>query len=275
MLLFAAASLAPRVALAAESEGISAWVGGGHAEARLLATGPRDPAGPTLAGIEIRLDPGAITYWRNPGDAGLPPTVDTAGSINIARASLHFPAPHVFDEAGSTANGYADDVTLPLDVTLLDASRPAVLDVELHYAVCASLCLPAAAHLRLTVPQRPVPEAAAILDAAVAAVPRTAALGTPGVPAVQRVAPVAGGSALDVTVNAAEPAALFVEAPEGWFLQPGPPRATGPGEWVFPVAVEQRPDGAKLEGLALRLTLVDRTGAVDVTTHMDAGTQKP
>lgn len=278
MLLFAAAWLAPRPSLAEDSDGRSAWVGGsGHAQARLLAAGAGHDGHPgtTLAGIEIRLDPGTITYWRDPGAAGLPPTIDTGGSVNVARASLRFPAPRVLDEAGSTAYGYTEDVILPLEVDLIDASRPAVLDVDLRYAVCAALCLPASAHMRLAVPPRPVPEAAAILDAAMAAVPRAVALAAPGALSVERVSAVPGGTALEVTARGADPATLFVEAPEGWFLQPGPARAGGPGTVVFPLAVVQRPDGAGLDGLELRLTLVDATGAVEVTTRMDAAAQTP
>ena len=68
------------------------WAPAAKAEARLVA------AGPTLAAFEVRLAPGAITYWRNPGDAGVPPTFDFTGSQNVARVDPIFPAPKRISE---------------------------------------------------------------------------------------------------------------------------------------------------------------------------------
>ncbi len=83
------------------------WARTLKAEARLLAGGPR------LAAFEIRLAPGAITYWRDPGDSGAPPSFDFSRSVNLARAEPEFPAPErIAEPDGSEAFGYEQGVDL-------------------------------------------------------------------------------------------------------------------------------------------------------------------
>ena len=86
------------------------WAQGAKSQARLIA------AGASLAGFEIALAPGAITYWRDPGDSGLPPTLDFSGFRECGRASRpSFPAPKRIKEAdGGEAFGYDGAVIFPL-----------------------------------------------------------------------------------------------------------------------------------------------------------------
>ena len=134
-------------ASAGGSGDVSDWVVGPHARVRLIDAGPDQ--GRRLAGVEIQLDPGYLTYWRTPGEAGLPPTADFSGSQNLAGAVLRFPAPARYDEAGVEAFGYRDQVIFPVDVVPADPHGPVTLAVALSFAVCANLCLPANAALRL------------------------------------------------------------------------------------------------------------------------------
>src|SRR5579872_5164901 len=74
----------------------SDWADGLKSSARLVAG---DASGGRLhAGVEIKLAPGAITYWRNPGDAGLPPVFNFDGSDNLKQAQPQFPAPQRLNE---------------------------------------------------------------------------------------------------------------------------------------------------------------------------------
>ncbi len=132
-----------------------------------------------LAGIEVRLDPHFITYWRDPGDAGVPPSFDAAASANLKSVEVRYPAPERLDEAGAQAFGYSDDVVFPLLVTPLDPAKPVTLAVEFDYAACYNICLPARAELTLTLDGRPSAEGDRVLDA-LAAVPRRAQLGPDG-----------------------------------------------------------------------------------------------
>ena len=118
------------------------WAKAAKSEARLVA------AGGALAGFEIRLAPGAITYWRDPGEAGVPPTFDFSGSDNVAKVEPVFPAPKRIHEAdGSEAFGYEAGVIIPLIVERRDPAKPVTLALDASYAVCEKLCLPAEAKL--------------------------------------------------------------------------------------------------------------------------------
>ena len=89
MRLFRSAGLALMLACAASpvlASQASDWSVTNGAAIRLLP-GDAKPGGDGLAGLEIRLDEGWKTYWRSPGDAGIPPTFDWSKSEKIGRAS--------------------------------------------------------------------------------------------------------------------------------------------------------------------------------------------
>ena len=134
------------------------WAQTAKSQARLIAAG-RD-----LAGFEIALSPGAITYWRDPGDAGLPPTLDFSASDNVASVETLFPAPRRIAEAdGGEAFGYEGGVVFPLRVKPRDPEKPMTLRLNADFAVCEKVCLPAKAHLALELPSlSPSPYAEAL-----------------------------------------------------------------------------------------------------------------
>ena len=143
------------------------WAQGAKSQARLIA------AGAGLAGFEIKLAPGAITYWRDPGDAGLPPTLDFSGSENVASVETKFPAPKRITEAdGGEAFGYDGGVIFPLLVKPGDPAKPVTLRLNADFAVCEKVCVPAKARLSLTLPAGGESPYAGAIDAALAAVPR-------------------------------------------------------------------------------------------------------
>lgn len=104
-------------------------------------------AGKRIAGVELRLAPGWKTYWRAPGDAGIPPAFDWSGSENLASARVLWPRPIVFYLNGMRSIGYHGDVVLPVEVTPRDPSRPVKLRAAVDLGVCRDVCVPA--HLRL------------------------------------------------------------------------------------------------------------------------------
>jgi len=103
------------------------WVGDNHAAARLItATEATGSASAIEAGLEIRLAPGWHTYWRSPGDAGIPPSIDWAGSDNLAHAEIAWPAPQRWSLQGFETAGYENHVVLPIALTLAQPGRPVV-----------------------------------------------------------------------------------------------------------------------------------------------------
>ena len=124
----AALALVSAGAATAQAQDATSWIQELHAAARLIAgAAATDATAKSLrAGVEVQLDPGWKTYWRDPGDSGTPPTFDFAESTNVKSVSMQWPAPMRFDDgAGGHSIGYHDHVIWPLRVTPKDASKPA------------------------------------------------------------------------------------------------------------------------------------------------------
>ncbi len=101
------------------------------------------------AGLSLDLAPGWKTYWRSPGEVGLPPEIDWSGSTNLASAELLYPAPQRFRAFGIENFGYDDTVTFPLRLTLTDPGAPVALRATVSLLVCADICVPATFDLAL------------------------------------------------------------------------------------------------------------------------------
>src|ERR1700730_2891365 len=120
----------------------STWASGQKSSLRLIAAGGGPPQTFYRAGIEIRLDPGALTYWRMPGGAGVPPIFSFEGSANASDIVVSYPAPTRMNDDGTEAFGYRDRVIFPVFVTPKEAPRPVLLVLSVSYAVCSRICLP-------------------------------------------------------------------------------------------------------------------------------------
>lgn len=124
---------------------------GGAGQMRLISSALRN--GAYEAAVEIKLSPNAITYWREPGEAGVPPVFSFEGSENVARANVLYPAPSRLNEGGIEAFGYRGGVIFPIEVTAGDATKPSRLAVTLKYAICEQICIPAKGSAELILPQ--------------------------------------------------------------------------------------------------------------------------
>ena len=262
--------------LAAWAQDASAWDGELHAAARLIG-GVKSDTTLLRAGLEIRLDPGWKTYWRYPGDSGVPPTLDFVGSENVRSVTMLWPAPKRFDDgAGGQSLGYSGDVVLPLHVVPADASKPAALRVKLGYAVCGNLCIPAQADLDLSLSGKAGAEEPT-LAAAEARVPRRVALGASdkknslAVRSVHRETDSAKASVVvEVVAPENAPVDLFVEGPTpDWALPLPEPAGGAPGVRRFTFVLGGLPPGARPEGAMLTLTVVSPNDAIEVAAHLD------
>ena len=103
--------------------------------------------GAHMAAVELRLAPGWKTYWRSPGDAGIPPSFDWSRSKNVKAVRIHWPAPAVFLSNGMQTIGYHDQLVLPVEVVPEDPGLPVRLDVRMELGVCDQICLPASVEL--------------------------------------------------------------------------------------------------------------------------------
>ena len=130
------------------AEDASPWQREAHSAVRLLA-GSRSGT-VLLGGVAIQLQPGWKTYWRTPGDSGVPPRFDFSKSDNVEAVTVLWPAPKKFDDgAGGTALGYKLQVVLPLRIVAKNADKPVMLRANISYAVCDKLCIPVEANAEL------------------------------------------------------------------------------------------------------------------------------
>lgn len=145
-LLLCFLGLAPALADGARA---SPWVEFLEVRVRLLMLEPAPGDGIIRGGIGMRLAPDYKTYWRNPGDSGVPPVVDMTGSEGISGFELAFPMPTRFDDgAGGHSWGYKSDIILPFTAKR-EGSGPIKLVMKLDFAVCGTMCIPLTAALTL------------------------------------------------------------------------------------------------------------------------------
>ena len=119
---------------------VSPWIETSGGAFRLIAGGEMDKA--ILAGVEIELDEGWKTYWRSPGDSGIPPEFNFSGSLNIEKVELLWPAPKRFNDSSGDSVGYKTNVLFPLRIIPLDADKPVQLMISAFYGVCSDICVP-------------------------------------------------------------------------------------------------------------------------------------
>lgn len=122
-------------------------------EARLLP-GWRLPNGDHMAALHLKLAPGWKTYWRTPGDAGIPPQFDWRGARNMQAIGVYWPAPQVFWQSGMRSVGYKGDVVLPLKVQLRNGTRDARLGGIIDIGICKDVCLPHRIRVSAELPAR-------------------------------------------------------------------------------------------------------------------------
>lgn len=264
--------LASVLSVSAFAADASAWDGDGRSAVRLVAGG-RTAGDGMRAGVEIRLANGWKTYWRYPGDSGVPPAFDFSRSENVRSVAVLWPAPHRFADEGVESIGYKGEVMFPVHVVLNDPGRPATLRLALAYAICEKLCIPAhgEAELALTSASSPHDSRLAVAEALTpkpARIGENSGGGTLGVAAV-RLEPGQPHPRVVVEVTAPPdaPVDLFAEGPTAeWALPlPAPVPGAPPGRRRFGFDLDGAPPGVDGTGAPLRFTLVSGENAVEVT----------
>lgn len=254
---FAATLSVACAATGTRAEDASPWQRDSHSAVRLLA-GSRSGA-VLLGGIAIQLQPGWKTYWRTPGDSGVPPRFDFSKSENVEAVTVMWPAPMKFDDgAGGTSLGYKQQVVLPLRIVAKSADKPVTLRAAISYAVCEKICIPVDASAELAFASVASTEDGA-LSSALDAVPKPANIGDPNPVTIRDVKREGKANVIvDVAAPEAKDVSLFVEGPTPDWALPVPKLVehAPPGVKRFSFDLDGLPPGAKPEGAALKLTLV-------------------
>ncbi len=119
-----------------------------------------------MTALALRLEPGWKTYWRSPGDTGVPPEFDWQGSVAAGQVTLHWPRPEAIESGGERTLGYHDMLVLPIEVA--SGAEEARLSAVINFGLCDDICVPAQVSLTAPPPgQGPDP----LIEAALAEVP--------------------------------------------------------------------------------------------------------
>jgi len=128
----------------------------GHVRARLVSEERSIRPGRAFSvGLLLRMEDGWHTYWKNPGDSGLPTTVEWSLPPGFSASPLQWPAPERIPASGIVSFGYTGEVLLiasiqpPAD---LRAGKRAVLDARAGWLECREECMPGSAVLRIELP---------------------------------------------------------------------------------------------------------------------------
>lgn len=254
----------------------SAWAGDQRSAARLIAGTALNRNGMKIhrAGVEIRLAAGWKTYWRYPGDSGVPPHFDFAGSQNVKNVTVLWPAPQRLSDSEGVTIGYKENVIFPLRVEAQDPEKPVTLRLKLDYAICEKLCIPVDARSELSLTAAGGAHDAA-LSAAEARVPQSVEVGQGGDVSIVRIDHDQAASPRRILVDVKAPPGitpeLFAEGPtQDWALPvPEPVAGADSGLQRFTFALDGLPPRASANGAVLTLTARAGEHAIETRFRLD------
>lgn len=219
-----------------------------------------------LLGLHIKLEPGWKTYWRSPGDSGIPPQFNWKGSSNVEKTEILWPKPSAFNSFGLLTWGYKDEVVFPVKITLKDRNKPLVAALELFYGICEEVCIPVRQEFQisLAIGETVTSPDAGILKTYMDRVPSTMD-GETGVSILisqnksENMLDIEVGSTLDF-----EKPVLILEGREGDFFVVKETRISEDKQQVtFSVEVDLADKNTSLKGQDFTATILDATMAVE------------
>ena len=218
-------------------------------------TAAAQPGQPLRLGLRMRLAPGWHTYWRNPGDAGVPPELQLALPPGATAGDLQWPTPVRMPEGPLMTFGYGNEVLLPIDVTPGPGPGPLRVEASATWLVCEKICVPEEGHFTLDLPAgtpSPSPETP-LFTAADARMPRPS-------PFAATVAPdgtlTLGGAGLSATTVAD---AWFF--PDAWgTVEHAAPQRLMPGDGAVSIALKPGQAFTATSALSGTVVLRDRAG---------------
>ncbi len=217
--------------------GSSEWAKVEGGAVRVVTEGLPDADGDLRGALEIRLEPGWKTYWRDPGESGIPPSVNVLEPSGGTNVDIGFPAPQRFNDGYSIWAGYDEPVSLALDFDLPDGAAPDQLNVSVFLGICEVICIPVQAEfgINLTDSSNALPDRNSV-EAAFAALPK------PASPEFGAVLTDVGEDKLVIEVSlpgsiSSKPT-LFVASTANWaFDVPQPGDGANGGTFAVPVLI--------------------------------------
>jgi DsbC/DsbD-like thiol-disulfide interchange protein len=233
---------------------------------RLISTGQIKPDGTTWIGIEIDMPEANKTYWRVPGETGLPTELDFAGSIGVHDHPISWPYPTRHETGDYLDYVYFGPTTLPIELDV-EPGAP-VVELSAVLGICSDICVPAQARFSLPLddaaPDRPnglrIRQALAETPMEWQGDPQP--LGHVELRREDRMLAVQVGS------GEVDPASLIAATPSGEPLFGTPQKSPEPHLVLIPIL--GKADEMDLENQAVRLTFLTGKGAFEVERTISA-----
>ncbi|MBD9371314.1 hypothetical protein IB238_01500 [Rhizobium sp. ARZ01] len=246
--------MAPTLAAAASSD----WFETQGGRVRLVVL-PERADGTIPALLDVQLKPGWKTYWRDPGQSGIPPSISFSPASGLALQTMRFPVPKQFDDGYSRYAGYDQSVALPLTLRR-DGSAPdgSKVSASIFLGVCKDICIPVQAELTVDLQASAT---AGSQDEAVVAVAEAALPEAPSPDfAVSDARWSADGKSISVTFTAParrsdKPPQVFVSGPEGFQFGSGAAPERIGDAYRVDVPLLHKPKSASLSGAAILFTV--------------------
>src|SRR5690606_15137621 len=227
---------------------------------RLISAGQINADGTTLLGLEIDMPETSKTYWRVPGETGLPTELSFAGSRGVLGHQVVWPDPTRQETEDYLDYAYFGPAVLPVEVTV--APGQARVELGALLGVCSDICVPAQAHfsLPLTDAEADRPNGLRIRQA-LAMAPIEWNDSSQPIGTVE----LRGDAMLAVRIEDAtlDPASLIAATPSGEPLFGAPQKSPEPNLVLIPILGKS--GGAGLENQAVQLTFLTDMGAFEVT----------
>ncbi|WP_419904061.1 protein-disulfide reductase DsbD family protein [Kiloniella sp.] len=227
--------------------------------------------GEVMLGLQFELEEGWKTYWRTPGDAGFPVSLELEGSENLASWEFFWPVPHRFTLFGLETFGYSKEVVFPFKVKAKDPSKDTYIKGQVSYLLCQEICIPFDAEVEMRIPAG---EAFPSLEEGIvsAYVRQVPGLGAEEGLNIKSSVLRGEGETLELVVTAStkntpfKSPDLIVEGPPGFsFSKPEIQTSDNSlsAEFVIPVTTAKESKGV-LEGKLVTLSLVDGVRGFEV-----------
>ncbi len=237
-----------------------------QASVRLL-TGNQN-AGEINLGLEFKIKPGWKVYWRTPGDAGMPITLDWRGSENLSGEKILWPVPARSVDSGLETFGYYDYLLLPVRAKIENPGQPVLLNLKVTYAICKDICLTLEHEFHVVIPAGAVDDQAQnLINRAETLVP-----GSSTAIAIQESYLQESGKDVLLILKAAasqgfQKPDLIVEGPANFRFPQGKVRLSADKKQaVFTIVVQPQISDQHFIGGDLILTLVDSGKAMEKKT---------
>jgi DsbC/DsbD-like thiol-disulfide interchange protein len=249
---------------------VTAWSSNEGGRMRLVVM-PPEPDGTIRGALQIEPKPGWITYWREPGDTGIPPQITFPAGSDIKLDRLSYPVPKRIDNGPLRDIGYDEAVALPFTLTAREPGKPVTLTASVFIGLCRNICIPFQANFTLAVqPARGTPvEEAMILNGALAKLPEAPSENF----AVTHYMMTQGGRVLRLTLrlpaDVGDVPQVIVSGPDGHLLLDGINGERQGDSYTLDMPVGKLPKGYDIKGKRWGILAIAGSRAMETSLAFD------